>query len=106
MSSPIELRLEQRLQMIRKITTNNLRLRGFAERLTFTGEFMAALVDSIVEAGLLVDQDGLQTMFGNNFTVGNTFIGNYAVHGGNVGGMVNSGGPQGNFTFRRPMSRW
>jgi hypothetical protein len=106
MSSPIELRLEQRLQMIRKITTNNLRLRGFAERLTFTGEFMAALVDSIVEAGLLVDQDGLQTMFGNNFTVGNTFISNYAVHGGNVGGMVNSGGPQGNFTFRRPMSRW
>lgn len=106
MNAPIELRLERRLAILRNLTTNNLKIRGFAERLTFTGEFMAALVDSIVEAGLLVDQDGLQTMFGQNYQVGNTFVAGYAVHGGNVGGMVNSGGPQGNFTFRRPMSRW
>lgn len=106
MNAPIELRLERRLQILRSMTTNNLKIRGFAERVTFTAEFMSALVDSAVEAGLLVDQDGLQTMFGQNYQVGNNFIQGYAVHGGNVGGMVNAGGPQGNFTFRRPMSRW
>lgn len=106
MNAPIELRLERRLQILRNLTTNNLKIRGFAERVTFTAEFMSALVDAIVEAGLLVDQDGLQTMFGQNYQVGNSFIQGYAVHGGNVGGMVNSGGPAGNFTFRRPMSRW
>lgn len=105
MQAPIELRLEKRLQMIRNLAGGNLKIRGFAERVTFTPEFIETLVTAVVRAGLMVDQDGLQSMYGQNFQVGNSFLNQYAAHTG-VGSMVNTGGPQTTGVFRRPMSRW
>lgn len=105
MQAPIELRLEKRLEMIRSLAGSNLKIRGFAERVTFTPEFIEVLLASVVRAGLMVDENGLQSMYGQNFQVGNTFLNAYASHGGH-GAMVNSGGVQGNAAFRRPMSRW
>jgi len=105
MNAPIELRLEKRLQMIRNLAGGNLKVRGFAERVTFTPEFIETLVASVVRAGLMVDENGLQSMYGQNFQVGNNFLNQYAAHTGGSG-MVNSGGPQGSAIFRRPMSRW
>jgi hypothetical protein len=106
MAAPIELRLEKRLQLQRAATNNNLKIRGFAERLTFTPDFLAALVNSVVEAGLMVDQDGLKAMYGQNYQVGNAFVGQYAAVSGNFGGMMQQRGPQGGAAnFRRPMGR-
>jgi hypothetical protein len=105
MQAPIELRLEKRLQMIRNLAGGNLKIRGFAERITFTPEFIETLVAAVVRAGLMVDEDGLQSMYGQNYQVGNSFLNAYATHAGSSG-MVNTGGPQGNHLFRRPMSRW
>lgn len=104
MSAPIELRLEKRLQMIRQLA-GKMKIRGFAERLTFDPSFLEALVQAVVRAGLMVDQDGLQSLYGQNVQVGNNFLQGYAAHAG-ANGMMNTGGPQSNHAFRRPMSRW
>jgi len=104
MQAPIELRLEKRLQMIRQLA-GKLKIRGFAERVTFVPEFLDALVQSVVRAGLAVDQDGLQSLYGQNVQVGNNFLQNYAAHTG-ANGMMNQSGPVGHHAFRRPMSRW
>lgn len=104
MNAPIELRLEKRLQMIRQLA-GKLKIRGFAERLTFDPNFLDALVQAVVRAGLSVDQDGLQSLYGQNVQVGNSFLQNYAAHAG-ASGMMSQTGPQGHYAFRRPMSRW
>ena len=106
MSTPSELRLDRRLQLLRSVVPSNLRIRGFATRVTITPEFMGALVEGLIAAGLTVDTDGLQTMFGANAQVGNTVIGNYAVHSGNANGMISpASGPAGGPGVWRPSSR-
>lgn len=105
--TPIELRLERRLQLLREVVRGNLRIRGFAERLNFTPEFMHALIAAVTQAGLSVNQDGLRTMFGTNAQVGNTVISQYAMASSNTAGMVSvAGGPSAFGGVNRPSSRW
>ena len=104
---PIELRLERRLQLLREVVRGGLRIRGFAERLNFTPEFIHALIESVIAAGLSVNQDGLRTMYGNNTQAGNTVVSQYAMQQSNTSGMVNVIGAGNAFGgVNRPNSRW
>lgn len=106
MNTPVEFRLDQRLKIMEQLLGSRMRIRGFAERLTFTGEFLSALVQGCHDAGLAVDHDGLQTSFGQNHHVGNTILGQFATQA-NPGALVSQSGPV-NFANRRPFTggRW
>lgn len=105
-NTPIEIRQEDRLNIVKQVTTNQLKITGSAERVTFTPVFLDALVDACMEAGLLVDEDGLQPLFGTNFQVGNTFVTSLATGGHGVSGMVSRQGHGGPVAFHRPFNRW
>lgn len=104
-NAPIEMRLNTRMAYLREMS-GNLRITGFAERLTFSQVFMSALTQAVTEAGLAIEADGLQTMYGQNIQVGNTAIAGQAV-GGNVGFYSAGGGQSLTGPFvQRPMGRW
>lgn len=104
-SAPIEMRLDTRMRYLREMA-GGLRVTGFAERLTFSAAFMAALTQAVAEAGLAIEADGLQTMYGQNIQVGNSAIAAQAL-GGNVGFYSAGGGQSINGPYvQRPMGRW
>lgn len=100
MSTPVEVRHQQRQQIMDSILGSRIRLRGFAERITFMPDFLQALVAACQEAGLTVDPDGLQTSFGSNGHAGNTILAQY-VSSANPQGLMARGGPQ-NFQGWQP----
>tara|TARA_B100000929_G_scaffold291132_1_gene288229 strand:- start:3208 stop:5025 length:1818 start_codon:yes stop_codon:yes gene_type:complete len=106
-TAPLEMRLDKRWQIIKNIVPS-ANLRGFARRLTFTPDFLNALTAAVVEAGLQLDAEGLQTAVAQNHQVGNMNLQQYVVSGGNVGGMMNQGNQSaGAFNFRpNRASRW
>ena len=91
-NTPIEMRLETRLQMLRNLTDSALTVRGLAERLIFNPDMMGALVQGMIDSGIMVDQEGLTSLMGSNNMAGNTFLSQYAAHG-STAGMVNTGSP-------------
>lgn len=104
-SIPVEARLDRRLSILRQAINGAPRIRGLAERLTFTPAFLSALIAGVKQAGLMVDQDGLHGIYGNQANIGNTFIQQHAFQG-NAGGMVNQGGVQGLSFNRNNVTRW
>jgi hypothetical protein len=92
-STPIEMRLEARLQILRNVVGGSqLNIRGLAERLVFNPDMLNALTAAMVDSGIMVDQEGLTAQMGTNTMAGNTFLNQYAVHG-STAGMVNTGSP-------------
>lgn len=99
---PVELRLAQRLDILRQqLGSSNVNVRGMAERLVITSEFLNALVSACGDAGLLVDQNGLRPIYGNKQQTGNTYLAQYSVHG-NAGGLVRQRHAGRNLGGRRP----
>lgn len=104
--TPHEMRMANRLEMLRDVA-QNLTLRGTAERVTLNPNFSAALVSAVIQAGLMVDQDGLTQLYGQSVVVGNAQALQYMMQGNvNVGAMVNHGPQMSVHGVRRPMSRW
>lgn len=106
-TAPLEMRLDKRWQIIKNMAPSAT-LRGFARRLTFTPDFLNALTAAVVDAGLQLDPEGLQTAVAQNQQIGNTNLQQWVVGGGNVGGMMNQGNQNaGAFNFRpQRASRW
>lgn len=51
---PLEMRLEKRMRMLRSLSGETFHLKGFARRVTFMPEFIAALNEACAAAGLVV----------------------------------------------------
>lgn len=103
----IQYRLSERYRILRNVLNNNMTIRGYAERLTFSDKFIDALVMATGEAGLSVEQSGLESIVGQQQFQGNQFIGNYVGHGGAMGTLAYQG--QNNYSGgfqRRSTSTW
>lgn len=99
---PVELRMAQRLEILRQqLGASNVNVRGMAERLVITTEFLDALVYACADAGLQVDQNGLRPIYGNKQQTGNTYLAQYAVQG-NASGLVRQRHAGRNLGGRRP----
>ena len=107
-SVPRPIRLDYRLRMLEHILGSNVRIRGMAERLTFDGQFLAALVQACQDAGLAVDMDGLHTNFGNQYHHGGTVLGQYASQA-NPNALFSPAGPTYGASrqpFQKPTINW
>jgi hypothetical protein len=79
---PQELRLAQRMDMLRaQLGETNVHVHGMADRLVISNSLLSALVDSVVAAGLVIDQQGLRPFYGDSHQ-----IGNQSLRGRNFGG--------------------
>lgn len=78
-STPIELRLAIRLDIIRSLLgERKVNIRGFAERIIVTNSTINAMISAVEAAGLAVDSNGLNPIYGTKHRVGNTTMSRYA----------------------------
>lgn len=82
-SVPLELRLEKRSKLLKALIPE-ARIKGFARRVTFTADFIAALEAAIQQAGLVVRPTNVQPLEGQTAQRGQFNAAQFAVNS-NVG---------------------
>ena len=75
---PLELRLERRSKILKALVPD-VRIKGFARRITFTADFIAALEQAIQNAGLVVRPTNVQILEGQTAQRGAFNAGAFAV---------------------------
>lgn len=75
----MDLRLHYRTQILRE-AVGDVHVKGYADRINFTPEFMNALITAAAKAGLSIDPSAMQTQF-NAAPRGNAHIGRFANQG-------------------------
>lgn len=106
---PRLMRLDQRYQIMRKLSVKSLTIRDKAERVNINPAFPGAMLQALAAVGYRVEVQGLTPLFNNNNQQGNRTLGQYAVQSGygsavqyQGGGYNTAAGAQG----FRPMNRW
>ena len=94
---PIEIRMEDRANILKGILGANIHIKGYARRITFDPNFMIALNIACSRAGLIVRPNNLIQEFTGQGVRGNLNAGLYGVAGNQVTGIWNQGpSPYGN----------
>mgnify|MGYP001191189546 CR=1 FL=1 len=94
---PLEIRLEERANILRGVLSNNMHIKGYARRITFNPEFIIALNLACADAGLAIRPQNLVQEFTGGQARGNFNAGQFGVSGQAVGGLFNaSQSPWGN----------
>jgi hypothetical protein len=87
---PIEIRLEERANILKATLGNNLKIKGYARRITFDPNFMIALNMACGNAGLVVRPNNLIQEFTGQGVRGNLNAGLYGVSSQQVSGLFNA----------------
>ena len=82
---PLAVRVDERTQLLRG-RLENVKVNSYGHQLTLSTEFLAALVTSMVEGGLIVRPEGSQNLFGNSQQRGNLSLLNLGIQG--IGGQM------------------
>lgn len=85
------IRMETRLKILRSRYEDRMTINGFARRLTFTANFLTALADACVQAGLDIRQESPQLDFANNSGRGYYDVSAYGLGVNAVNGLFNAG---------------
>ena len=87
-SIPLEIRLEQRARLLKGLLSD-MRIKGYARRLTFNPGFIEALAAACSNAGLVIRPNNLFVNTTGSINRGNYNAAAFAVSGANASGMFN-----------------
>ncbi len=82
---PLAVRIDERTQLLRG-RVENVKVSSYGYHLTLATEFLGALVQSMVEGGMIVRPEGSQNLFGNSTVRGNLSLLNLGIQG--IGGQM------------------
>jgi len=88
---PMEIRLEDRANILRAVLSQNLHIKGYAQRITFNPVFLQSLNIACANAGLVVRPSNVIQDFSGIGTRGNTDMAKYGINSSAVGGMYSYG---------------
>jgi len=105
---PSPMRLETRNRMLRNVLRGEVKIKGYAQSITFDNAFLQALIGSAIQAGLAIRQNN--TFFNLTGQAGRaTFDGSqFGLNGAAAGNLFTFGGPSyGNYrSGPAAMNRW
>lgn len=82
---PLAVRIDERTQLLRG-RLENVKVNSYGYQLTLATEFLAALVSSMVEGGMIVRPENAMNLFGNSQQRGNLSLLNLGIQG--IGGQM------------------
>lgn len=95
---PLEIRLNDRADILRAIFSERLNITGYARRITFNPNFLMALNKGCHDAGLVIRPSNLIHEFAGGATRGNMSAGQFGMSSQFSGGLFNyNSSPYGNF---------
>lgn len=94
---PLEIRLNDRADILRAVFSDTVHITGYARRITFNPNFLMALNKGCADAGLVIRPNNLIHEFAGGSVRGNTSAGQFGLSGQAAGGLFNyNSSPYGN----------